>query len=116
VSLLDGLKRKLVAHEVASNRSDAMSGKLGDTAKAIWGFMDGKKTIIMAILLAWEAYARAHGGAGFFGYVDAITHAIGWDQVTPAVNPSDLAEWAALSLALGHKLVKSAKAQDSEAK
>jgi hypothetical protein len=110
MSIFDPIKKIVVGHEVGNVKEEVVSGKLGAIAKAVWTFLDGKKTVIMAVLLAVEAYMRAHGGVGILGYADVVTHAIGWDSVTPAVNPSDLVAWAGMTIALGHKLVKAYQA------
>lgn len=81
-------------------------GKLGGIAKLIWTFLDGKKTILWAFVVAAE---RAFPHLPIWGFVDSAAGAIGWDKIAPAVNPDDLVMWGTLALALGHKLHKAWK-------
>ena len=83
-----------------------MSGKSGDAAKAVWAFLDGKKTFIWTGVMAAKLMFPH---LAIWSMVDAAAKAIGWSDIAPVVDPNQLVTWIALGIALGHKLEKALK-------
>lgn len=98
-----GLKEWIVGHEAAGEMEQMKMGKLGAFGKAVWNFLDGWKTWIWAIVMALKA---AFPQLPFWGYVDSIASAIGWNHLAPAIDPGQLVQWATFGVAIGHKLLK----------
>lgn len=81
-------------------------GKLGAFARSLWRFLDGWKTFILVPLLMLEAHCQVNACPGPFGYLGAIINGLGWRHVAPAIDPGEVSKWLAVTIALGHKLVK----------
>lgn len=110
MSLVSAVKNEIAKLEINKVGGDLKAGKLGDVAGRVWAFLDGKKTVVMAIILAAETIARQHGVTGPLTYVDIAVNAVGWGKVAPAVDPAELVTWVGMTLGLGHKIVKAASA------
>lgn len=75
--------------------------------KKVWNFLDGKKSMIMAVVGTTEILLKSHGVIGPIGVIDTMAKVAGWDQVAPAVDPGQLALIAGTLIAMGHKVIKS---------
>lgn len=81
-------------------------GKLGAVPKAVWGFLDGWKSYIVAVV---AVYKLVYPQGAVVGGLDATVSALGWDRVSGAFDPQEAVMAAGVLVALGHKLVKAAK-------
>lgn len=108
--MLFGLDTKIksifITKEVSGEVKDIKMGKLGSAAKAVWNFLDGKKRIIMVLLLGVEYYMRQHGTTGPITYIDAIVKGLGWDTVAPDVDPAQIAVGIGSAIAIIHAIKK----------
>lgn len=78
-------------------------GKLGPGAKAVWTFLDGWKSWIVAIV---AVYKLACHECSTSGYLDAGVNALGWNTVTGAFDPKEALAAGLVLIALGHRLWK----------
>lgn len=101
--MIEGLKRSLAGKAVAKNRSEAMAGKLGAGTKAIWQFLDGWKSWIVAIVAVWKLVCASCASTG---YADAIINALGWNVVENAFDPKQAVTAAFVVVAIAHRLIK----------
>jgi hypothetical protein len=106
MGLISSIKQKLVGREVASNREDAMLGKLGGFMKSVWTILDGWKSWIVAVVAVYKLACHDCGGAG---YAVAAIHALGWDTVTAAFDPAQALAAGLVIVALGHRVVKAVR-------
>lgn len=100
------LKTWYIGRTVKGWRDNAVSGKSGNAAKAVWAFLDGKKTFIWTGVMAAKLMFPH---LAIWSMVDAAAKAIGWSDIAPVVDPNQLVTWIALGIALGHKLEKALK-------
>lgn len=81
-------------------------GKLGPGLKALWNFLDGWKSWIVAIVAVYKLNCHACATSG---YLDAAVSALGWNTVTGAFDPVEFLKAAGVLLAIGHRLLKGIK-------
>lgn len=78
-------------------------GKLGVGMKALWNFLDGWKSWIVAVVAVYKLACHDCAGAG---YIDAAQSALGWNSITGAFDPKEALAAIAVIVALGHRLIK----------
>lgn len=100
------LQTYYVSKRVKALAKEADMGKLGNAGKNVWAFLDGKKTILWAIVVALQ---KAFPGLPVWGYVDAAANQLGWQNLPLALDPDQLVLWGTLAFGLGHKAVKAWK-------
>ncbi len=81
-------------------------GKLGAVPKAVWGFLDGWKSYVVAVV---SDYKLVCVNCASSGYLDASLSALGWDRVSGAFDAQEAVTAGLVIVALGHKLVKAYK-------
>lgn len=101
-NFLDGLKKKAIGGVAARVVKNSHDNAKGNAAKA-WQFLDGHKTLIVAVMLAVQ---RARPDWSGWTYWDATAHALGWDSVAPAIDPEALFTFGLAAFALSHRAVK----------
>jgi hypothetical protein len=111
MSLVTWAGKKIVAGKAKSLLEDTLSGKFGNVARAVWLWLDGKKTLIWALVLAGR---HAAPGLPIWSWVDVVANAIGWHDIAPAIDPDALLTWITLGIALGHKVDKALRGEPVE--
>jgi len=98
-----GLKEWLAGRVIAHEVEEARMGKLGAGAAYAWRLLDGWKSWIVAVIATYKLMCASCATAG---YLAAVQHALGWDSVTGAFDPSQFAAALAVIVALWHHLYK----------
>lgn len=103
---MNPIESTIVKWKVKSLVKEAKVGKLGNVGRAVWAFLDGKKTLIWALVVALE---KAFPDWPVWNLAHVVFGALGWSSLTPAIDPDQLVLWGTLAVALGHKAVKAWK-------
>ena len=85
---------------------EASVGKMGAAAKSVWGFFDGWKSWIVAVV---AVYKLAFPQAAYLGYLDSALLSLGWDQAAQAFDPKQAMEAGLVLAALGHRFMKAVR-------
>lgn len=106
MGFLDGPKKFLFGKWVGKTAREAMMGKLGAGPKLVWTFLDGWKSWIVALILAYKLWCH---GCASGSYLDVAVNALGWSDVQGAFDPKEFLLAVGFLVAVGHRLLKAIK-------